>query len=449
MRSRRIACATGSALIGGMGGFLVVALAIPMRTRATDSRSGSPTSRSCSCTARMYVKGTSVSEVAAILRIVPYNLTTAGLVVLGGALGGDAQWVLWTRGRRPDLVHTVAHRHRRVLVIGVALRRAARPRDHRRARRVVVVIGVGAAGLPLDLELVLVALLALALSASLWWLYFREEDDVERAMEQAEPSRRARIAVLAIRVLALRTPARRRRRRGGAEEGDRGSVRRARHVGRRGARRRSSALHRLHGRLPRDARSGIGRERLLAAASRSRRFPLGTRLVSDGSARRAHRDQSWVRSSIEAQAARFDLVQPGSLRCPSCEAPRAYLRHRLPGPTDRAGHWLARFSLRTRPKEHHVIDVQEAVMEAVPVEKGVAVEVHELRKEFRRKDSRKRGEKRRRAPLARGTRRRLVHDGEGRDRRHPRPERLGEVDARPPALDAALARRRIGADPRP
>ena len=37
---------------------------------------------------------------------------------------------------------------------------------------------------------------ALALSASLWWLYFRGEDDVERAMEQAEPSRRARLAVL-------------------------------------------------------------------------------------------------------------------------------------------------------------------------------------------------------------------------------------------------------------
>jgi ABC-2 type transport system ATP-binding protein len=45
-------------------------------------------------------------------------------------------------------------------------------------------------------------------------------------------------------------------------------------------------------------------------------------------------------------------------------------------------------------KEHQVFDIQEAVMEAVPVQKGIAVEVHELRKEFRRKDSRKRGEKR-------------------------------------------------------
>ena len=41
-----------------------------------------------------------------------------------------------------------------------------------------------------------------------------------------------------------------------------------------------------------------------------------------------------------------------------------------------------------------MFDIQEAVMEAVPVQKGIAVEVHELRKEFRRKDSRKRGEKR-------------------------------------------------------
>jgi len=38
-------------------------------------------------------------------------------------------------------------------------------------------------------------------------------------------------------------------------------------------------------------------------------------------------------------------------------------------------------------------------MEAVPVQKGVAVEVHELRKEFRRKDSRKRGERRFRVAL--------------------------------------------------
>jgi ABC-2 type transport system ATP-binding protein len=46
-----------------------------------------------------------------------------------------------------------------------------------------------------------------------------------------------------------------------------------------------------------------------------------------------------------------------------------------------------------------VIDIEEAVMEAVPVQKGIAVEVRGLRKEFRRKDSRKRGQKRTRVAL--------------------------------------------------
>jgi ABC-2 type transport system ATP-binding protein len=41
-----------------------------------------------------------------------------------------------------------------------------------------------------------------------------------------------------------------------------------------------------------------------------------------------------------------------------------------------------------------MFDTEEAVMEAVPIQKGIAVEVRELRKEFRRKDSRKRGQKR-------------------------------------------------------
>ena len=43
--------------------------------------------------------------------------------------------MLWTRGA-PDLVHAMVHGHGRLPGLGVALRRAARPRDHRRAGRV-------------------------------------------------------------------------------------------------------------------------------------------------------------------------------------------------------------------------------------------------------------------------------------------------------------------------
>ena len=74
-----------------------------------------------------------------------------------------------------------------------------------------------------------------------------------------------------------------------------------------------------------------------------------------------------------------------------------------------------------------------------------AVEVRDLRKEFRR-----RSRARTRAGSNAGSAAhdharaagRQLHDAPRRVRRHPGPERLGQVDARPPALDAAPARRR-------
>jgi low temperature requirement protein LtrA len=183
-------------LLGGMGGFLVVALAIPTAYDGQGLAFGVSYLVVVVLHAGMYAKGTSMAEVAAILRIVPYNLTAAGLVLVGGLAGGRGQWVLWSAAAlllwvTPWFTSTegfvIAPEHfveRHGLVIIVALGES------------VVVIGVGAAELPLDLELVVVALLGLALSASLWWLYFRGEDEVERALEEAEPSRRARLALV-------------------------------------------------------------------------------------------------------------------------------------------------------------------------------------------------------------------------------------------------------------
>ena len=95
-----------------------------------------------------------------------------------------------------------------------------------------------------------------------------------------------------------------------------------------------------------------------------------------------------------------------------------------------------------------MIDVQEAVMEAVPVQRGVAVEVHELRKEFRRKDSRKRGEKR-------GERARAWRSTASRSRwRRARPSPSSARTARGSRRSSACSRRcssrtAAGADLRP
>ena len=183
-------------LLGGMGAFLVIALAIPTAYAGQGLAFGLGYLVVVYLHAGMYSKSTSVSEVPAILRIVPYNLAAAGLVLVGGIAGGRAQDVIWliaalvlwvtawfanTEGFVISAEHFV-ERHGLVVIIALG--------------ESIVVIGVAAAGLPLDLQLVVVALLSLALSAALWWLYFRDEGAVERAMLQADQSRRARFALM-------------------------------------------------------------------------------------------------------------------------------------------------------------------------------------------------------------------------------------------------------------
>ena len=182
-------------LLGGMGGFLVIALAVPEAYDADGLAFGVGYLAVILLHASMYVKGTSGSEVVAVLRIVPFNLAAAGLVLVGGAFGGDAQWIIWTAAAMllwvtpwfttvEGFVISSAHFvERHGLVIIVALGES------------IVVIGAGAAGLELDLGLVLVGLLSLALSASLWWVYFSDEGAVERAMNDAAPDQRARFAL--------------------------------------------------------------------------------------------------------------------------------------------------------------------------------------------------------------------------------------------------------------
>jgi low temperature requirement protein LtrA len=183
-------------LLGGMGGFLVVALATPKAYESDGLAFGLGWLVVVVLHAGMYAKGTSLSEVAAILRIVPFNLAGAVVVLVGGALGGDAQWILWAVAAVmlwatpwiasvEGFVITASHFvERHGLVVIVALGES------------VVVIGAGVAGLPLDFELVLVALLSLALSAALWWTYFSDEGAIEEAMNAAPPETRPRLALV-------------------------------------------------------------------------------------------------------------------------------------------------------------------------------------------------------------------------------------------------------------
>ena len=170
-------------LLAGMCGYLVVALAIPEAYEGSGLTFGLGYLAIVTVHAALFVTGTSATVAQAILRLVPFNLVSAGLVVLGGALGATWQDVLWTAALLVwavplfqglggfEIVPThFVERHGLVVIIAIG--------------ESIIAIGIGAAGLPVDAELVAVAVLGLLLAAALWWTYFGGDD--ERALEALE-----------------------------------------------------------------------------------------------------------------------------------------------------------------------------------------------------------------------------------------------------------------------
>jgi low temperature requirement protein LtrA len=184
-------------LLGGMGGFLVIALAAPHAYERDGLLFGLGYLAVTALHAGMFVRGVSADELRAILRIAPFNLFGAVLVLIGGALGGDAQTVIWALvavmlwltpqfTSVEGLVIGVSHFvERHGLVVIVALGES------------VVVLGVGTETLELDASIVLFGVLALALSAALWWVYFSDENAVEEAFHDAASERRPQLALVA------------------------------------------------------------------------------------------------------------------------------------------------------------------------------------------------------------------------------------------------------------
>ena len=183
-------------LIGGMGAFLVIALAIPEAYDGDGVAFGVGYLVVILLHAAMYVRGTSVSEVRAIIRIVPFNLVAAGVVLVGGALGGGAQQALWAVTAAmlwaspwltslEGFIVSVAHfveRHGLVVIIALG--------------ESIVAVGAAASEQDLNAGLALAALVSLGLSAALWWVYFSDEESIEDAMSAADPDRRPRLALV-------------------------------------------------------------------------------------------------------------------------------------------------------------------------------------------------------------------------------------------------------------
>ncbi|HSS59565.1 MAG TPA: low temperature requirement protein A [Solirubrobacteraceae bacterium] len=189
-------------LLGGMAGYLLLALSIPDAFHGSGLAFGAAYLLIVSVHASLFIWAASAQSSRAFLGIAPYNLFTGVLVLVGGALGGTAEAVLWTAAALIEWFVTTrlaggvdqrdfeifpAHfveRHGLVVIVAIG--------------ESVVAIGIGAADLAVDAELVLVAVLGLLLCAGLWWAYFGADDDekAERAMSAAPAPERAVMALV-------------------------------------------------------------------------------------------------------------------------------------------------------------------------------------------------------------------------------------------------------------
>jgi low temperature requirement protein LtrA len=185
-------------LLGGMAGYFVLALAIPHAFSGSGLAFGLAYLVVVGVHSGLFMQASAASVVRAIVSLAPWNISAALVVVAGGALGGTAQYVLWScafafewltpvlRGNSGFEIRAGHFVERHGLVVIVAIGES------------VVAVGIGTSHLPVDGPLVLAAALGLALSACLWWAYFGgDEERAELALAAMPPVPRARAAVRA------------------------------------------------------------------------------------------------------------------------------------------------------------------------------------------------------------------------------------------------------------
>ncbi|MDQ6884118.1 MAG: low temperature requirement protein A [Candidatus Dormibacteraeota bacterium] len=185
-------------LLVGMGGFLLIALAIPTAFGAGGFAFGLGYLVVTLVHTGVFLRASQQSVLKAMTGLGPFNLVTAGLLLWAGLSTGPLRWALfgasfvlhWATpyltpigGFRIRSAHFV-ERHGLIVLITIG--------------ESVVALGIGLGIAALPAGRVLAAMLGLALAAGLWWLYFNGDETLALpAMERAPVERRPWLAVAA------------------------------------------------------------------------------------------------------------------------------------------------------------------------------------------------------------------------------------------------------------
>lgn len=183
-------------LLAAMAGYLVIALSVPTAFGSGGVAFGLGYLFVVSVHAGLFL--TSVSARRSILRLVPWNLGGAVLLLTAAFLPAPARWALWVLV--PAVYWSLPHlrgaaryelrpghfveRHGLVLIIAFG--------------ESVVAIGGGLLGERLTIGLVIAAVLALVVLAALWWSYFGGADELAvQRLSAADVVTRGRLSLAA------------------------------------------------------------------------------------------------------------------------------------------------------------------------------------------------------------------------------------------------------------
>jgi low temperature requirement protein LtrA len=186
-------------LLVGMAGFLVCGLAIPHGFGPGDT--GTRVALGLGYLLVVLVHSALFYRVNRnIIRVAPFNVTAALLVIAAAFTPVLASYLLWTAAvaiqwLSPLILHPggrfdirpahFAERHGALVIVALG--------------ESVAAVGIGAASSGVTFTVALAAVLGLAVSAALWWTYFGHGDDerAERAMAATDRDRRAGLALAA------------------------------------------------------------------------------------------------------------------------------------------------------------------------------------------------------------------------------------------------------------
>jgi low temperature requirement protein LtrA len=147
--------------------------------------------------AGLFTQAASGSTFSGVIRVAPFNVSSAVLLIVAGSLGGAAEGVLWAvafaiQVVSPFLIRVSGFRiepghfvERYGLLVLIALGES------------IVAVGAGGGRSPLNAGVVETSVLGLALTAALWWMYFASDEPAAEEALRATPIERRPMRALA------------------------------------------------------------------------------------------------------------------------------------------------------------------------------------------------------------------------------------------------------------